>query len=346
MSAAQSSTKQPTVIASLASVVLQEAELRGIDGDALARRAGIEPMSLLEPDARVADAAYRMLWVELERRLRDPAVGIEATERMLSAASLGLLGYVAFNSSTLAEAITRSVRFHALIEESGVAAFEVGARSSAIIRLPPQGTAAFPRVEADHVLASYLFLARRAARAHLVPIEVRFQHCPPPTLTEHVRFFQCPLRFECETNAIVFSNADLESRLQGDPRLGRYLEQLVDARFDGGRATSAFLQGVNAFIVDRLASRSLTIASAAKHLRCSRRTLQRRLAAERVTFQAMIDDARRREARRMFDDGLRTLEIAPQLGFASANAFRRALKRWTGMSAGELERRARFRAAM
>ena len=64
----------------------------------------------------------------------------------------------------------------------------------------------------------------------------------------------------------------------------------------------------------------------------SRQTLYRRLKAEGVTFEALLDRLRRRLAQKLVRQGLPVKDIAYRLGFSDPAAFSRAFKRWTGTS--------------
>jgi AraC-like DNA-binding protein len=71
----------------------------------------------------------------------------------------------------------------------------------------------------------------------------------------------------------------------------------------------------------------------ARALGLSRQTLYRRLKAEGVTYEALLDDLRRRLALRYVGrDGMSAKEAAWRLGFSDPAAFSRAFKRWTGLS--------------
>jgi len=64
----------------------------------------------------------------------------------------------------------------------------------------------------------------------------------------------------------------------------------------------------------------------------SRQTLYRRLKAEGITYEQLLDGLRRRLALRFMREGLSVKEAAYRLGFSDPAAFSRAFKRWTGSS--------------
>lgn len=74
------------------------------------------------------------------------------------------------------------------------------------------------------------------------------------------------------------------------------------------------------------------IARVASDLGYSRQTLYRRLKAEGVTYEQLLDGLRRRLALRLVREGLSVKETAYRLGFSDPAAFSRAFKRWTGSS--------------
>ena len=63
----------------------------------------------------------------------------------------------------------------------------------------------------------------------------------------------------------------------------------------------------------------------------SRQTLYRRLKAERVTFEQLLDELRHRLALKLLrDQHMPVKQAAWRLGFSDPAAFSRAFKRWTG----------------
>src|SRR5262249_40036550 len=74
-----------------------------------------------------------------------------------------------------------------------------------------------------------------------------------------------------------------------------------------------------------------SIEKVAKELRTSTRTLQRRLSDAGTTYQTLLDDVRRRSARRLLPiTNLDAGEVAFLLGFEELNSFTRAFHVWEG----------------
>jgi AraC-like DNA-binding protein len=87
-----------------------------------------------------------------------------------------------------------------------------------------------------------------------------------------------------------------------------------------------------------LAAGPVRIDEVARALGYGRQTLYRRLKAEGVTFEQILDRLRRRLATRFLREGLSVKETAYRLGFSDPAAFSRAFKRWTGGSPSAVSR--------
>lgn len=88
-----------------------------------------------------------------------------------------------------------------------------------------------------------------------------------------------------------------------------------------------------------LASGEIGIERLARDLGYSRQTLYRRLKAEGITYEQLLDGLRRRLALRFMRDGLSVKDAAYRLGFSDPAAFSRAFKRWTGSSPSDMRTR-------
>ena len=74
----------------------------------------------------------------------------------------------------------------------------------------------------------------------------------------------------------------------------------------------------------------------AARLHLTDRTLQRRLQAESVSYQQLLDVTRCELARQYLSDERRSLtEVADLLGFADQSNLFRACKRWFGLPPGQ-----------
>jgi AraC-like DNA-binding protein len=94
-------------------------------------------------------------------------------------------------------------------------------------------------------------------------------------------------------------------------------------------------------LADLMASGEANADAACRALLLSRRTLQRRLKAERTSFQKVLQEVRADLAvRYLSDDRLKSLDIAMLLGYSNISSFTTAFKSWYDMPPTEY--RAKF----
>ena len=97
------------------------------------------------------------------------------------------------------------------------------------------------------------------------------------------------------------------------------------------RGTPSFRREVEAVVEPLLADGAANIDRVAREMGLSRQTLYRRLKAEDVTFEQLLDELRHRLALKLVrDQQLPVKQAAWRLGFSDPAAFSRAFKRWTG----------------
>jgi AraC-like DNA-binding protein len=81
------------------------------------------------------------------------------------------------------------------------------------------------------------------------------------------------------------------------------------------------------------------IAKVARRMGMSTRTLQRALAQHGLLFRRVVDEARWELAAPLVTQSDAPIDrIAEQLGYAEAKAFRRAFRRWSGVSPSDMRR--------
>ena len=84
-----------------------------------------------------------------------------------------------------------------------------------------------------------------------------------------------------------------------------------------------------------------SLGAVARKLRMSERTLQRKLAEESASYDALLDAMRHELAvRYLADRKIAIAEVAYLLGYSEPSPFHRAFKRWTGVTPSEARKRA------
>jgi AraC-like DNA-binding protein len=322
----------PTVLGSLALMLVQALDARGVDGRALAASAGIDLAMLNDPNHRYPLAATTRLWHLGVRATGDPCFGLWAC-RFTSQTTFHALGFAAFASRTLREAFERFARYSRLVSDvAEIQLRRVGQREQ--VRFVPLEGQPQPADEAiDATLCLIVRMARMLSGGKVSPLAVRLER-PEPSFSEPFRkAFHAPVQFGQRENVLEFAAADLDEQLptanaelaqQNDEIVARYL-----ARIKQGPVSNR----LRSWLIEQLVSSEPTAAAAARALGMSLRNLQRRLREEGTTYREALSGTREGLARAYLEERRASItDIALLLGFSGSSSFSRAFRRWTGQS--------------
>lgn len=163
--------------------------------------------------------------------------------------------------------------------------------------------------------------------------EILLGYPPPGHAASYARYLLCPYRFSAATTCIriPLRLADTPNPLS-DPEGFREAQrrcELINATI---RQRDGWQQRVAALLAAH-PGQIWTQQEIAAHLGLSTRTLIRHLKAEGSSYQAILDDTLSRQAKASLALPRHTVEaVALALGYQDVSAFRRAFKRWCGMS--------------
>jgi AraC-like DNA-binding protein len=323
----------PAFAARSLQLVLGPAAARGVEPAHLLARVGLPAGVLDSPEARVPFEAVRALWGLAAEATGDADFGLHAAE----AAGEGLfdvLGYLVRASPTLGEALRRLARYARLTSEPTRWELAPDADGALHVRHALEGVPGeAPRHAAECMLALVCLAARRLLGREVDPLAVHFRHPAPPRLAEHRRLFRAPLHFAQAHTALVLPASLAEARLpQGDPGLLAVLERHADALLARLPQDASFPARVRRVLCEQLRAGETGMESLARRLHLSRRTLQRRLQQEGLSFESVLDGLRRELAEAHLSEGdVPIAEVAFLLGFSDPSAFHRAFRRWTGV---------------
>ena len=177
---------------------------------------------------------------------------------------------------------------------------------------------------------------RQVCDADCSPRLVELMRAPPADAMAHEQHFRSPVRFNCKSNRLILDVKWLTWPLPMASTVAyRLSERLLEREASAlGRASAIGLA------VQRTIATALpwvpTSAQIASSLNLSERSLRRKLAAERLSFRSLLDQARRTRALELMNNSTRTIaEAAAETGLSDLRSFRRAVVRWTGRSPSE-----------
>ncbi|WOI32816.1 AraC family transcriptional regulator [Tritonibacter scottomollicae] len=188
------------------------------------------------------------------------------------------------------------------------------------------------RLSNEATLASAVSIARQVCPEPLAPLEVLVQHPAPHSITAHEQWFGCPVRFDTDLDAILYSEETLaRPNILGDEGISKYLTPHLDAELSEVTREPTLVVQAKASIAQSLSEGAPKMPEIARSLGLSARSFHRRLSDHGMTFQILTEQTRRDLAEGLLQDECRSLaEIAFLTGFSEQSAFSRAFKRWVG----------------
>jgi len=193
-----------------------------------------------------------------------------------------------------------------------------------------------PGLLVDTCFAWVLGIGRRGTGRGLKPKRVEFQRAEA-NREIYEAHFQCPVKFGARQNALIFNKADVDRPfLTHNADLLAIVAPQLEAELTQQMAHRTISEQVKGILKKLLAGQRPGLDAVAGELRLSTRTLQRRLAGERATFQQLMEDARRELAQHyLLHSSLELNETAYLLGYEDSNSFFRAFHHWEGTTPGE-----------
>jgi len=188
----------------------------------------------------------------------------------------------------------------------------------------------------DVCFAWVLTIGRRGIGRRIAPLRVELSR---PEVNRELleNHFGCPVKFGVRHNRLVFRSEDIEQTfLTHNPELLELVAPQLEAELKQQLADKSLREQVKATLKKFLTGQRPKLEDIARELRLSARTLQRRLLSERLTFQSLVEEARREMAQHYLrQSSLELNETAYLLGYEDPNSFIRAFHQWEGTSPGE-----------
>lgn len=158
---------------------------------------------------------------------------------------------------------------------------------------------------------------------------VELPHQPLAPLAAYEQFFGAPVRAKQPVGFLRVPTSLLKTPLQGaDPHLRQLAEAFLAERSPSDSARQ-LAPRVRAAIQQILGTATVDLDTIGDMLSMHKRTVQRRLAEENTSFGELLDDVRRRAARRYLTrTDMPMTQVADLLGFSEQSALSRSCQRW------------------
>ena len=328
-----------TVWLKLVQGILNAAEKANLKTDALLSAIALDPCILEETDARIPQEKLYALWEEITRYSKDEAIGLRLAQ-LAEPALLDVVGYAAYSSPNLGEALSRIMRYSRLIHEGAKWALETNGKVAQISQAIPGTHLPLPPAACQWIVANMVLNAQRMTGLDVAPLKVGFQHPQPEDVSAYLHLFRSPLAFEQPVNFVIVDAGVLKQQLlKSDAGLCAVLDRHAEDLLAKLPRQQSLVDSVRQEISAGLRGGDPGLDAIANKLGIAPRTLQRKLKEAGTSHQELLDEMRRELSIYYLQErDMAVCEVAFLLGFSETSAFHRAFKRWTGATPGEFRR--------
>jgi AraC-like DNA-binding protein len=279
-----------------------------------------------DPDARLSCEAYGTVVARAQAQRFTPNLALELARRTPLGA-YPLLDYLVITSDTVGAGI-RQLAHYFRIQTTPIV-FDI--RDD---RDPVEIGLTAPAPFAVEFLVSLMTChLRQETAGGFAWSDVMLRHQPDDAAAMS-EALGCPVRTTAEWDGgrigCEIWNLPLRRR---DPVLRRVLETQADEILTRLPPRIGLALEVQRALASRMTGADTRVETIARHLAMSARSLQRRLSAEGVTYQALVEETRKEAAKRYVAGSTLSLaEVAYLVGYAEPASFHRAFKRWYGVT--------------
>ncbi|MEA4908879.1 MAG: AraC family transcriptional regulator [Chloroflexi bacterium] len=306
-----------------------------VDIDAFLRSLGIEPATVKAPDTRLPLDTYLLIQDEAAHFTNDPYFGLHMGE-FAEAGSWSILGYMMMNCKNLGEAFEKSSRYSRIIGNLIEGRAEPRFNRIKLVLFTPPHAPKMSRHCFEATISSSVRMMRTLTGVDIYPLEVTFIYPQPPSTAEYERIFCCPVKFEQKENSLSIGWGVVNTPiLMANPGLLEYFEKYAQDFLAEMEGPNPHTRAVTKIILARLDDEDLSIEKVAREMAVSVRTLQKRLEEEGVVFSDLLRDIRQKLAKKYLSENYTVEQITYLLGFSEPSVFRKAFKKWLGVTPRE-----------
>jgi AraC-like DNA-binding protein len=317
----------PSDPARIVRVFIAALDRLGYDIDPVLAQAGLCRSDFeRDPDARIPCALIVPVFQRAvqHRPIKNPGVKVAAVTPI---GTFPLLDYVMVTCDTVGDGIGQLARYFRLIDDPHVVHSQESEDPIRVVFESRDGRNSSFGFEFGVALT--LLHIRDEAGESFRPSYASFRHAPDD-VAEVEQIFGCPVHTRATWNGFALSRSAWNLPLRRrDPILADLLKRQADEAIARLPRMDGVPLDVRRALASRVAGGDIRIQAVARALATSVRSLQRRLAAAGVSYQQLLDLARKDAAERhLMESSLSIGEVAYLLGYSEAAAFNRAFRRW------------------
>lgn len=307
----------------------------GADVPSWLAQAGLRPAQLQAELPELPLDVFARLVEGAIATTREPALGLLIGDR-LRINTHGLLGFAAMSGGSPRQVIDLVARYIGLRTSLVTLAVQEHPGELRLVVLEPVALGSIRRTVLEAVLLAIKHALEFSAPGGGPVSRIAFA-VPPPAYADFARqLVRCELSWSSRWSGLtvpldraddLFDAADAAAFHQAEQLCERELARLSSALSTTARVQRLLLESASGWPALSLVARQLHLGE---------RTLHRRLLEEGTSFRQVMEDLRSKLAREHLQAGSLTVqEVAFALGYTDLANFRRAFKRWHGISPSE-----------
>jgi AraC-like DNA-binding protein len=292
---------------------------------------GIDPKQRRSPDSRISLTQMHHITNKAAVLMGDSHLGLHQGEVYSGLPSI--LCYVMMNCHDLAEALEKCRTYQRITDETKRLDI-IYEGDTAVLCATIVNDAFDTDTHLSDAMLCGLFMFFKFLTGKKISLkEIRFRHAALKEISEYTRIFQCPVKFDSQTNAIVMDKKVLNTRLLHpnhellalfEKQAAEVLRRQLSTESYSGRISHMMIQ----FFRE---AHSPSLETIAKRMATSVRKLQMKLKEESTTYRELLNTTRKNLAMEYLKDtDVSICEISYLLGFSEPSTFHRFFKKLTG----------------
>lgn len=308
----------------------------GGDPSALMRAVGL-PHPIVEPESWISYRRFLQLLEYSAHALGCPHFGL-LLSRQQGLNALGTVGLIMQQAGNVGSALQQLVEYHSFHNQGGEVVLSVD-RGRAVLSFRERIAGTVPwHQQIDLAAGIAVNVMRLLCARQWSPERVYLPHAAPEDTRPYREMFHAPVTFDWEEGIMVFPESDLAIPVSdSDPRIQQILRQHVAGLEEN--YPDSYGNRIKCLIRQAMFTGDCSLDRVAGYLSINKRTLQRRLRQEGLSFKDLLEDVRFEQATRQLRESRTSLtELAHRLGYSELSAFSFAFKHRYGMSPREWRR--------
>jgi AraC-like DNA-binding protein len=287
-------------------------------------------------DLRVPLPEYRRLLARAIALTGDPALGLRCALQA-SESAFDLLAPLVAHAPTLRHAIQETRQFQALAFEGSALHLTEHTGVARLRSEFPRSHEPTDRSLAEFLTAGCMRMVRSFGCSQSEFHAACFEHKRPGYHHVYTEVFEGKERFSQEFTGVEFAAHVLDRRhLHANPELQTIVHRQAEQRLERLARPAGVIDRLRMYLLAQPATRVPPMATAARQLGVSVRTLRRRVGEAGQSYRSLTQQMQGERACMLLRNPDLTLQsIASALGFTDTTAFYRAFKRWTGRTASD-----------